>query len=80
MFWNRESCKPGYLFLMRYKEDQGSGGADGQSSDEWQGKMRALKNQIYDVQSNLGNRIVNVEDKVKGVEREVKNIRENVTN
>ena len=79
MFWNRHVNNPAYLFLLRYKEDQGSqGGSDGQASGEWQGKMRALKNQIYEVQDNLGKRVIKVEDKMLRIQQEVGKVKDEV--
>lgn len=43
MRWNYELFNPQYLFLIRYKKE----GIDGfGGDDEWQGKMRALKNSV----------------------------------
>ena len=53
MYWNRgRKDELQYLFLMRYKRDgvEGDFGGGGQGDQEWQGKMRAIKNSVQMVQ------------------------------
>ena len=40
--------------------------------------MRELKNQIYEVQDNLGKRVIKVEDKMLGMEQEVGKVKDEV--
>jgi hypothetical protein len=35
LFWKRNLTYYGYLFILRYMEDQGGNGSDGQANGEW---------------------------------------------
>ena len=68
MYWNREVYDPQYLFLMRYKKD----GIDGFSGDEeWQGKMRSLKNSVMMVQEVVTKKVEKQDMKVVKVDRSI---------
>lgn len=71
MIWNRKITDMQYLFLMRYKKD----GIEGFSGDEeWQGKMRVLKNSVNMVQEMVGKKITKLNEKVERVDQSVADV------